>query len=307
MTIITKDYKRPLVIYHANCADGFGAAWCFHDHSEEYKFHPGVYQESPPDCTGRVVYLVDFSYKKEVVKDLCAVAVAVFLLDHHKAAIEDLASLSNIKSDEFINNFYAITDMNKSGAMIAWDFLHNALGTDAPVKKDDHYYNKPPLLLGHIEDRDLWRFELPRTREITAALFAYEQDFKQWDTLMSGGKEAMLQMYYTGIILERKRFKDIDELLLLTKRLMPIGDWLVPVACLPHMFASDAGNIMAAEYRDGTMFSACYYDTEKERVFSLRSTPNGMDVSAVAVGYGGGGHKNAAGFKVSRSHILARM
>jgi nanoRNase/pAp phosphatase (c-di-AMP/oligoRNAs hydrolase) len=33
-------------------------------------------------------------------------------------------------------------------------------------------------------------------------------------------------------------------------------------------------------------------------VFSLRSDRNGRDVAAIAEGYGGGGHRHAAGFQV---------
>ena len=35
-------------------------------------------------------------------------------------------------------------------------------------------------------------------------------------------------------------------------------------------------------------------------------TDDGLDVSAIAAQYGGGGHARAAGFKVPRDHELAR-
>jgi nanoRNase/pAp phosphatase (c-di-AMP/oligoRNAs hydrolase) len=46
-------------------------------------------------------------------------------------------------------------------------------------------------------------------------------------------------------------------------------------------------------------FAACYWDTPEGRAFSLRSSDDGADVAEVAKQYGGGGHRNAAGFKVS--------
>ena len=46
-------------------------------------------------------------------------------------------------------------------------------------------------------------------------------------------------------------------------------------------------------------FAACYYETEKGRVYSLRSQEYGVDVSVIAALFGGGGHKNAAGFRVN--------
>ncbi|NIV11578.1 MAG: bifunctional oligoribonuclease/PAP phosphatase NrnA, partial [Aliifodinibius sp.] len=42
------------------------------------------------------------------------------------------------------------------------------------------------------------------------------------------------------------------------------------------------------------------YETETEVVYSLRSRGD-FDVSALAERFGGGGHKNAAGFRVKRS------
>jgi nanoRNase/pAp phosphatase (c-di-AMP/oligoRNAs hydrolase) len=69
------------------------------------------------------------------------------------------------------------------------------------------------------------------------------------------------------------------------------------------MYASEAGNIMSESFP----FAGTYYDTALHRVFSLRSRESGIDVSEIAVRFGGGGHKHAAGFKVDRSHALAKM
>ncbi len=80
------------------------------------------------------------------------------------------------------------------------------------------------------------------------------------------------------------------------------GHW-VPVANLPYTLTSDAGHLMCQPYASPNLhgeivtpsFAACYWDTPKGRVFSLRSVGD-FDVSAVAASYGGGGHKNASGF-----------
>lgn len=81
---------------------------------------------------------------------------------------------------------------------------------------------------------------------------------------------------------------------------MVIDGFDVPVANLPYTLSSDAGHLMA----QGEPFAACYWDTPAGRVFSLRSSDAGEDVSAVAKTYGGGGHRNAAGFQVPHSHTL---
>lgn len=101
-------------------------------------------------------------------------------------------------------------------------------------------------------------------------------------------------MAVEGEAIERKHFKDIAELLGVVQRRMVIGGVNVPVANLPYTLVSDAAHKMA----QGEPFAGCYWDTPKGRVFGLRSSDNGMDVSEIAKRYGGGGHRNAAGFTV---------
>jgi nanoRNase/pAp phosphatase (c-di-AMP/oligoRNAs hydrolase) len=45
------------------------------------------------------------------------------------------------------------------------------------------------------------------------------------------------------------------------------------------------------------------FSAATHRVFSLRSTPEGMDVSEIAKQYGGGGHKHSAGFRIPLADI----
>lgn len=283
---------RPLVIYHGNCADGFSAAWCFwRKYRDGADYHAGVYQQNPPDCTGRDVYLVDFSYKAPIVEMMLEEANALTLIDHHKTAIEDLKPIKErmvaTNRDGRGDNFGWFCDLNRSGATLAWDYLFP--GEDRP------------LLLGHIEDRDLWRFKLPGTREIQALVFSYEYDFERWDRLMTADQVELLKMTAAGAAIERKHHKDVAELVGVCKRRMVIGGHDVPAASLPYTLVSDAAHAMA----QGEPFAACYWDTAEGRIFGLRATDDGLDVSDIAKQYGGGGHAKAAGFKVPRTHELA--
>jgi oligoribonuclease NrnB/cAMP/cGMP phosphodiesterase (DHH superfamily) len=250
-------------------------------HGDNMDYLAGVYQTPPPDVTGRDVFLVDFSYKRAVVAEMLTQAASVTLIDHHKSALEDLAGLEGLRQ---------YTDLNRSGARLAWDFL---------------FPGEPcPRLLAHVEDRDLWRFRLPYTREIQAALFSYEYGFEIWSRLMqttADDSRALMHMVDEGTAIERKHHKDIAELVAVCKRRMMIGGYSVPVASLPYTMVSDAAQLMA----QGEPFAACYWDTEDGRIFGLRSTEQGRDVSEIAKHYGGGGHRNSAGFKVRRTHILA--
>lgn len=281
---------KPLVIYHGNCADGFSAAWCFwRKYRDACDYLAGVYQQDPPDVTGRDVYLVDFSYKRAVVEQMLAQANSVCLIDHHKTAIEDLQPL--FMQDSWTGEpkqLAHFTDLNRSGATLAWDYLFPG--------------ESRPLLLGHVEDRDLWRFKLAGTREIQAFVFSHEYTFEQWDRLMSAGQVELLQMTAAGAAIERKHHKDVAELVKVCQRRMTIAGHDVPVASLPYTLVSDAAHEMA----QGQPFAACYWDTAAGRTFGLRATDDGLDVSEVAKQYGGGGHAKAAGFTVPREHALAQ-
>lgn len=309
-----------LCIYHGNCADGFGAAWAVRRAlgEENVEFHPGVYQKPPPDVAARDVLLVDFSYKRPVLEKMAESARSILILDHHKSAAEDLAGLplpvstgpvgpapadwgfQDVRSGydpESLHEWarqcnrpplYALFDMERSGAGLTWDFFHSG----APR----------PALLDHIEDRDLWRFALPGTREIQAAVFSYPYDFEVWDRLILD--TPIDELKREGKAIERKHFKDIAELVQVCRREIEIAGMAVPAASLPYTLTSDAGHLMATEHP--SRIGVCYWDTPSGRVFSLRSTDDGPDVSQIAVQYGGGGHAHAAGFEVPRAHPLAQ-
>lgn len=282
---------KPLVIYHGNCADGFSAAWCFwRKYGTGADYVAGVYQQDPPDVSGRDVFLVDFSYKRPVVEQMLKTANSVCLIDHHKTAIEDLQPL--FMQDSWTGEpkqLAHFTDLNRSGATLAWDYLFP--GEDRP------------LLLGHVEDRDLWRFKLAGTREIQALVFSHEYSFEAWDKLMSADQVELLKMTAAGAAIERKHHKDVAELVNVCKRRMVIGGHNVPVASLPYTLVSDAAHLMAQD----EPFAACYWDTANGRTFGLRSTDGGLDVSEIAKQYGGGGHLRAAGFTVPRDHQLSQL
>lgn len=273
---------RPLCIYHGNCADGFGAAWVVRKKfNNDVDFHAGVYQNPPPDVTGRDVIMVDFSYKRAVIEEMLKVVKTLTIIDHHKSAIEDLEPLKDIVSEgmDIRSPLYWLLSTKHSGAMLAWLYFFGD--------------KKPPRLLLHIEDRDLWKFKIDGTREVQAALFSFPYDFHVWDKLMLDTAPDTLRA--EGVAIERKHFKDIAELLPIVTREMNIGGHHVKVANLPYIFSSDAGHTLA----NGRPFGACYWDTPDGRVFSLRSTDAGLDVSEVAKQFGGGGHRNAAGFRVT--------
>lgn len=286
---MTENTTDTICIYHGNCADGFGAAWVVRKAlGPDVEFHPASHGEPAPDVAGKIVVIVDFAFPYDTLMAMAQVAESILVLDHHKTAQADLARVPAPAApgdQPSEGNVHAVFDMEKSGAGLTWDYF---------------FPRQPrPALINHIEDRDLWRFNLAGTREVLSNLFSYPQDFAVWDELFAAEVSTLLT---DGVAIERQRQKTVADLVRSTKRRMVIGGHDVPVANIPHMFASDAGHIMTA----GEPFAACYSDGPEGRSFSLRSTNAGVDVSEVARQYGGGGHRNASGFRVPFGHELTR-
>jgi hypothetical protein len=262
---------KPLCIYHGGCADGFSAAWVVRKYFlGQVDFLSADYGDRPPDVHGRDVFIVDFSYPRGYLLRMLREAESLTILDHHQSAQSALADLPGA-----IVRF----SIGLSGAMLAWKyFFHDAT---------------PPRLLQHIQDRDLWLFQLDATREIMAGLFSYPYDFALYDQWMES--ERLDGLAADGAAILRKQHQDLDQLLpLLTQRFEICGK-MVPVANLPHIFASDAGARLAI----GHPFAATYSDGPHGRRFSLRSiAPHGDDVAAIAQSMGGGGHRHASGFLI---------
>lgn len=269
--------NKVLCIYHSNCTDGFGAAWAVRRAlGEGVEFYPGQYGEAPPDVFGRDVVIVDFSYKRDVLLEMAQTARRITILDHHKSAAEDLMGIDNIAP-----KITVVFDMDRSGAGLTWDYFHR----DTPR----------PELINHIEDRDLWRFNLPGTKAVAACLFSYPYDFDVWDKLMSTPIE---ELALEGEAILRKQEKDIERLIESSTSRMSIVGYDVP--CVnTALYISEIGNILSK----GEPFAVCYYDTATRRHYSLRSSENGLDVSEIAKHFGGGGHRAAAGFSITHEAL----
>ena len=272
---------QQLCIYHAKCTDGYAAAWIIHRvlGSTGVDFHEGYYGAPPPNVDGRRVIIVDFSYPRDVMMGIIDRCEALLVLDHHKTAEADLASLC--PGSEKVQILF---DMSRSGAGLTWDYSCGG---------------SRPWLIDLVETRDLWRrddMNWEKARLAHAYVNSFPFTFNEWDehmrvTMAEGGQAMVLR---EGAAILRQHDRDVEEMIGATKRRMKIGGYDVPVANLGPMLASDAGHLMSK----GEPFSASYFDGARGRLFSLRSADDGLDVSEIAKSYGGGGHAHAAGFKV---------
>lgn len=257
---------KTLCIYHGGCPDGFGAAYAvWKRFGDAVEFYPATHGDPPPDVADRDVIMVDFSYKRPVLTEMLARCKSMIILDHHKTAKADLEGLDDPK-------LTLVFDMDRSGAVITWEHFHPETPT--------------PALMRTIQDRDLWQWKYPLSRPILTALDTYPQDFEVWDgldldELADAGKHMLV--YYNSIVDEMVEKADM----------MQLDGYTVPVINAPYFMASDLGNILAK----GHPFAVIYSVDARGVRYSLRSAPDGVDVSEIAKSHGGGGHFHAAGFE----------
>ncbi|MDX2507331.1 MAG: phosphoesterase [Gammaproteobacteria bacterium] len=270
-----------IIIYHGNCPDGFAAALAaqlFFQQYENYKsckdkllFYKGKHGNPPPDCQGKEVYILDFSYKREEMKQLCRQAIKVTLIDHHISAFKELTGLEQ-ECDNLVMNF----DMTQSGAVLSWKFFH-----DSAV----------PKLFEHVQDNDLWHFELNQTRTVIMAIMSYPMQFKLWTSWLND-EQSLDRLHSEGTILQRQTDREIKRYTLAAS-MGKIAGYTVPVVNAPSRIGSE----LLHQLSDGHPFAAAYEDKPDRRVWQLRSGGDkAIDVSEIAQKFGGGGHKNASGF-----------
>lgn len=289
---------KTYVLYHGNCPDGFGAAlaaWLKLGNDATYI--PVNYGNPVPDMDpGSKVFIVDFSYPRNVLLDLSRRMARTVVLDHHATAQADLAGIELHGDDSEV-----IFDMEKSGAVLACEYFHEEV----------------PEFFLYLQDRDLWRFALPFSREISCALRSYPFDFRTWaeflstegiDRLAAEGeaclrltmqqvnamaKHAAWMRFFPGIKgCDTGRLEPVADLGRAT--LLSEGRWVAPVANATVFFSEVAQRLL--ELHPEARFAA-YYSVRSDgrRQFGLRSGPN-FDCSEVAKAFGGGGHRQAAGF-----------
>lgn len=281
---------KPLVIYHANCWDGFCAAWVARKALGEIEAVPAYYGTTHPSMASREVYILDFSYRRNEMRAILSEAHSVVVLDHHKTAQSELDGLIDefIQRPDLIQNKPGSVlpvihfDMKKSGGRLAWEhfaYLGGWQGMDSP------------WLVNYTEDRDLWRHALPESENINAALRSYPLDFALWDEFHNAvGQREMFKREGSAI---RRAERAIVDNHVRNARQVEMDGHAVRVVNATVLFSEIAG-----ELAKDAPFGACYFDRQDgKRQWSLRSAEDGIDVSVIAKSHGGGGHAHAAGYE----------
>lgn len=272
----------PLVISHANCWDGAAAAWVakkFFKDECEIKF--AQYGDAAPtndEVQGRTVYILDFSYPKADLERIDSVAAFLKVLDHHHTAKENLEGLDCCQFD-----------MTKSGCRLAWD----------------HFFGEEdvPNSILRIEDRDLWKWQIPGSKEILATLTGQEptiENFERFD-LSVGSRYSEDEDFLC---------EQGDSLLSFFDRIYASAHknafyrtllgYKVLFVQSTGVLASELGNY-CAERSESSI--ACVFNVKTDNVTLSFRTVNGVDATPIAKYYGGGGHKAACGAVMSHDQF----
>lgn len=264
--------ERTIVIYHADCPDGFGAAWtAWKRFGEAADYRPMSYSmPHPQDLAGAHVYFLDFCYEKDEMLAIEQAAASLAVIDHHQGVRD---AVEAVKEHAF--------DNSRSAATIAWNYFNPA----APV----------PKILSYVEDTDLWRYALPHSKEVGAYMFVVPFDLEEWDKL---SKEFENPQMFEAIVVRGSAYQEyftqaLDRLAHYAE-LVQFEDYKVLAVNAPRMYRSELGYILS---KWQPPFGIVYY--KAGGVWHITMRGDGViNLAEIAKRHGGNGHHNAAGFRI---------
>jgi len=293
---------KNIIFAHNNCADGAAAATAIYLYltglhgKNDVSVHFVNYGDGKHmlvDVTDANVYIVDFSFPRDDIVKMAGLARHITVLDHHKTALADLGIDVSWKPSNVDITF----DMQRSGCMLAWAWTQEqrkAAGTAELAEV--------PALYAYVQDRDLWQFKLPYSKEVSAYIANGVQGVERFEQLLYEFATDMHRVINIGTALYNYQL-DIARKALKNAVLVKAQDGTPFVLVNATTVISETCH-MALEQRPEAAFSCSYFDNyvDGKRIVSLRGRDSDdFDVSVIAKRFGGGGHKKAAGFSLPLS------
>jgi hypothetical protein len=278
---------REICIYHASCPDGFGAAWAaWRSWGDDARYIARRHEDSlcAEDYEGDWVVYLDIAPDNAELLAIGEAASRVTILDHHVSACERYHSDPDVVRRMEDLGHEIVYDMTHSGAVLAWRYFADG----APA----------PDLLRYVEDQDLWSWQLPRSEEVNAAIAAYPHRFDTWSELALRAADELAR---EGEPIVRANRMQVERSLRSAHPLR-LGDREIEAVNATHA-RSVVGHELAMRRAFGRPWG-CVYRISGDRVHATLYSIGELDVSRVAGHYGGGGHRNAAGFNVGLARWL---
>lgn len=265
--------KQIVILYHADCPDGFSAAWAAWKKFGVKADYIGAYYDKsvPGGLKHKKIYMLDFVYPQDIMQKLIKDNEYITAIDHH---------VSMEKETRLTRDY--LYDLNHSGAVLAWQYFHSG---------------KPmPNLLKYVEDTDLWRFRMPDSRDVFAYFNLQNRDFKTWSKIASDlqDKKKIKEYVKNGKIINQYISRLVKEMVEEGKELVNFEGHNSYLINAPHFFSSLIGHEL---YKRKPPIGIIWNEVHGMINVSLRSDGT-VDVSKIAAKYGGGGHKASAGFSL---------
>lgn len=311
---------KDLVMFHANCTDGTFAAyahWSSKATPDDSIYYPVSYgptwtetfkklQSSIPDLAERRVFILDFSYPPQSILELARHSRAVVLLDHHKSAMDQYKSYATLPNDDttlkvaLSSNALVYFDLTRSGAAITHQYLY---GEDVELPK---FYQ-------WVQDRDLWHFDLPDTRDFAAGIrffigttkFDHPDHFAALDQVLTNIPDILIKGRVVESIRDVRIAKHLTQsinrvTLQTTDRTLKVG-----FKNADYDLASDlAQRLMEHHHLDMVVIYSI--TTQSTVSCSVRST-KAVDSTFFSLHHGGGGHPQANGCEMTIGELLVYL
>lgn len=283
-----QDNQKALIIYHGNCIDGMTACWVMWNYLKgkvsSVETHAAEYQNPFPKTDASTVYVVDFSYPRDVILEERK-SRRVVIIDHHASAIAKIKDLE----DTYL-------DTERSGAMLALNYAMEFLGAELlSTSQEDQDLIK---FVTHVQDRDLNRMRLTDTASYHAWLTSKDMTLQNWNAIIRVPPRTIVQ---EGFAMDRYHKGLIGKLI--NNNLMwwdiPGFGKGIPVLNTTKEFGGDACNEILTRYLE-PKFALYFYNYEENgkeyRYYGARSKPD-HNLIPMAQHFGGGGHPQASAWR----------
>lgn len=233
------------------------------------------------DIKNKLVIVVDFSFPD--MSELRRHSKLLCWCDHHQSAKDKNPKLWNSDAID------GLREINKAGCELTWEWFFP--------------HEEIPDAIKLIADRDLWKFEYSGTEAFNERLYDITNDPEDsiWFVLLTPNNKLayfIRQIVQDGQILLEAKSRRI-------KQAFDKGHdkTFNGYRCRIMNATSDISEVGHYAVEQGYDIGVVWRRVENDISVSLRSE-GAVDVSIIAKSFGGGGHKNAAGFSLNDNNII---
>lgn len=265
-------------------AIGFPTTW----ETFAYNTDPAMYDE---------IYIVDYSFTNATIQHLLKLAESshVNWIDHHASSgtAVDVLMLDDVATD----NIRYCVDFTHSGAWLAWVYTHST---------------SVPEMIKLVDDHDRWVHSDPRSELVNDAFFAsnelHDPSSIEWLRLLENSSDT--NNYIIQLVSEGTTIAKYREMLYKQHRRFAFKVKIKDFEQYSAIALNDYGNSkcfgdLVKQYdicvlfhtpRPGEVAMSLYCDPE---ILAAKD----INVSKIAIKYGGGGHPGAAGCSMSQEQF----